>query len=614
MATESAADANRVTELLRQLRVPDLLNRPKEVTRLATRLRRNPAPPGVGRDCRISILSSFSLDYVVDVLRLLLLRRNVNAQITACAYGQLIQEIMTRGPALSANPDLVIILPSYRDLRFAPAMAASREEASRAVQAEAAFWCELVARLPVPAVLLSFGQPPCRILSEADGFLPGGIGRHIREVNLSMADRLGSTTSLVDAEALEQRLGPLAHDERLYAMCKQPFAMDGLPEFADTLAAAAVGILGLGRKVLVLDLDNTLWGGVIGDAGTEGLTLGPETAEGEAFVTFQRYVQQLARRGVILTVCSKNHDHIARAAFRDHPAMVLTETDIACFVTNFDDKASNIRLIQRTLNVGLDSMVFVDDNPVERAWVAQQLPDVFVVDLPDDPALYASAVEASKMFPIYRVTQEDLARTRSYRAMAALQQSAHETSDIEGFLKDLLPIASVERVDAGSIDRIVQLIGKTNQFKLNPTLFSHDQIRDGAAGVVAVRLVDRLQDYGIVAVAVTEAPHGALTVRNWVMSCRVFGRRLEHVMRALLSDLALQSGADRITLPYVASPKNGLVPTILRDLGFVERGHGNFAGPAALPEEMPPHHMSVRDLRDGAASRDPMSRSFPESA
>jgi FkbH-like protein len=613
MAIESAKETNPPTELLKQLRAPDLLAHPAEVMRLATRLRRNPVPSGVGRDCRISILSSFTLDYVVDALRLLLLRRNVNARITACGYGQLIQDVLSKGPAVSADPDLVILLPSYRDLRFVPSVGATREEASRAVQAEAAFWCDLVAKVAAPTILMSFGQPPFRILGEADGFLPGGIGRHIREVNLALADQLGPTASLVDAEALERRLGHLAYDDRLYTMCKQPFAMDGVPEVADTLAAAAVGMLGLSRKVLVLDLDNTLWGGVVGDVGAEGLTLGPETAEGEAFVSFQRYVQQLARRGVILAVCSKNHEHIARAAFRDHPAMVIAEADIACFVANFEDKASNIKAIQRTLNVGLDSMVFVDDNPVERAWVAQQLPEVYVVDLPEDPARYASAVEAAKMFPMYRVTQEDLARTRSYRAIAELQQGTQNASDIDGFLKDLSPIASVERVDAGSIDRIVQLIGKTNQFKLNPTLFSHDEIRDNAAGVIAVRLVDRLQDYGIVAVAVTETSDDALLVRNWVMSCRVFSRRLEHVMRALFEDLARRSGAHRIELRFVPSPKNSLVPAVLSDLGFADEGGGNFSGIAAELPQILPHHMEIRDLRAAAPHQEPVDQFVKES-
>lgn len=591
-----------------QICAPDLLSRSiDDIARLATRLRRlraaepgQDAPSARGKPLKVAVLASFLTDYLGEMLGLMLARRGIDADVLTVEYGQMVNEVLTQGPTLAARPDLVFFLPNHRDLRTVPALGATREAALQAVKEEAGFWTNLVSRIGAATVMLSFDNPPYRPQGEADGLLPGGLQWHIRQVNFALAESLPASVSLVDAEAMQGRLGAHAHDPRLYALCKQPFAMEALPEVADTLAASAAALLGRARKVLVLDLDHTIWGGVVGDVGVDGLALGPETAEGEAFIAFQRYAQSLMRRGVILAVCSKNNEAVARQAFRDHPAMVLREDDIACFIANFDDKASNLRQIAQTLNVALDSLVFADDNPVERAWVSQQLPEVMVIDMPEEPSDYCAALERAKAFPMYRLTQEDLNRTASYRLLAAAKSTASNATDIETFLQDLAPVLTIERVDSGTLDRIVQLIGKTNQFKLSPTTFNHEQIRAAAPGVLALRLSDRLQDYGIVAVAVTEMEDGVLMVRNWVMSCRVFSRRLEHVMRICLSDLARRHGAERVALHYVASAKNGLVPAALDAIGFADRGNGRYEAPTVTPDTLAPHYMNLVDRREAA--------------
>jgi FkbH-like protein len=595
-------------ELLREVCAPDLFSRSiDEIGRIATRLRRargaeqgrGDASPQ-GKQIKIAVISSFLTDYLSEMLGLMLQRRGIDADVISAGYGQLVNEVLTCGPTLAARPDLVFFLPCHRDLRMVPQPGIGRDAALQAVTDEARFWADIVSKIGIATVMLSFDLPPHRPLGEADGLLPGGLAWHIRQVNFALAESLPSFASLVDAEALQARMGAHAHDPRLYAMCKQPFAMEALPEVADTLAAAAAAMMGRARKVLVLDLDHTIWGGVVGDVGIEGLSLGPETAEGEAFIAFQRYALALSRRGVILAVCSKNNEDVARSAFRNHPAMVLREEDIACFVANFDDKATNMRQIAQTLNVGLDSLVFADDNPVERAWVSQQLPEVMVIDMPEDPSGYCAAVELAKAFPMFRLTQEDLNRTASYRLLADVKSSANSATDIEGFLKDLAPVLTIERVDPGTLDRIVQLIGKTNQFKLNPNTFTHDEVRAAAPGVLALRLSDRLQDYGIVTVAVTEMQGETLVIQNWVMSCRVFSRRLEHAMRVCLSDLAHSLGAREIALHYKASSKNGLVPGALGSIGFVERGDGLFTASASAPATLAPHYMKLVDRREAA--------------
>jgi FkbH-like protein len=443
------------------------------------------------------------------------------------------------------------------------------------------------------------------VLDEQEGLAPGGLGWHARMTNLELAAQLPSGAALVDAEALQYRVGASQwFDDRLYHLCKQPFAMEALPEVAHTLVAALQGLLGRGRKVLVLDLDNTLWGGVVGDDGLQDIVLGPETAEGEAFVAFQSYAKRLSQRGIILAVCSKNRDEVARAPFREHTGMVLKEDDISCFVANFQDKASNLRHIAKTLNLGLDSLVFADDNPVERALVRAELPEVLVVDMPEDPAYYVRALEAAKAFPMRALTREDLGRVASYRAMSAVREaSAASGTDMEKFLIGLEARAHVEAVDASSVDRIVQLIAKTNQFKLNLSVFQEGEVLGAAADVVALRLVDRLQDYGIVAIAVTRPQGEVLEIRNWVMSCRVFGRRLEHVMLQLLCAHAAANGCKQLSALHTPTEKNVILPDILKGLGFEPGLAPGAYHRGAQAQGIAPHHMDIVDARGGAGAQ-----------
>ena len=579
----------------------DLLLRPvEEITRLAKRLNKDKAALAAsGPAIRVMVLSSFLTDYLADMLPLMFARRGLAATITTGEYGALVPALLDKkGPLFTDTPDFLIVLPSHRDLAHLPAPGCDAKAAQEAVEKEVATWTDLWAHLPCPTVQLSFDPPLLRPQGDQEGLAPGGLVRHVRRVNMELSDKLPSQVTLVDCEHLVQRLGQEKwHDPRLYHMCKQPFSFEALPELADSLAAAVSACAGRGRKVLVLDLDNTLWGGVVGDVGLEGLELGPETPEGEAFTAFQEYVAALNRRGVILAVCSKNSEKMARLPFREHSGMVLDESHIACFIANFEDKASNLVTIAKELNLGLDALVLADDSPVERAWVREQLPEVLVVELPKESADFPRAIDAAKAFSSGRLTQEDLGRAASYQARAETQTAMGRAGDMDAFLAGLEPQATIEPVGPGSLDRIVQLIAKTNQFKLNPTVFSADEISSRAEHVITLRLRDRLQDYGIVSVAVLDPGDEALAIENWVMSCRVFSRRLEYVMRHLISERARELGARRLRLVYRESDRNGLLAGLLPELGFVaggESGEGaTWDGPAEAPDGMPEHHMTI---------------------
>jgi len=435
---------------------------------------------------------------------------------------------------------------------------------------------------------MTFDPPEIRVLGELDGFAPGGLLGHVRRTNTALAELLSAHVALVDAECLAGRAGPLWHDPRTYALCKQPFSEAVLPELSAALAATTCAILGKAYKVLVVDLDNTLWGGVLGDDGVQGLVLGPETAEGWAFTQFQRYVRALSRRGVILAVCSKNDEALVREALRVHDGMVLREEDFAYISANFDDKASNIRRIAKALNVSLDSLVFADDNPVEREWVKSQLPEVLVIDLPLEVAHYPAAVEAARPFAMHRFTAEDQTRSSTYRTVTQLTEGLG-SQDHDEFLRSLNPQATLHPLKKTNQDRVQQLFAKTNQFKLNSRTVSMEDLWNNQNDVFILSFKDKLNDYGIVAAAIACSQGSRLRVINWVMSCRVFARRLESVMLAVLTRFAHERGLLEIELIYEDTSRNGAGADYLRALGFKLPGPPRCVGSGAEVCE----HMTV---------------------
>ncbi|MDC3286663.1 HAD-IIIC family phosphatase [Alphaproteobacteria bacterium] len=547
----------------------------------------------------VYVLSSFLTDYLTNYFVLMFARRGFNATIHSADYGIIAPAIFDKSHDLhTSKPDLVLILPSFRDLVHCPPLGASLDDADIAIESELSLWQSLWSNLPAPAVQLSFDAPPTRILGELDGFVPGGLTHHTRRINLAFGYNLPPSIALVDADYLGRQIGAsLWDDPHMYNLCKQPFSLGALPQIADTVVAVGQGLLGKGRRVLALDLDNTLWGGVIGDDGLEGIELGPETPEGEAFTAFQNYANQLRKRGVILVVCSKNDHDIATRAFRNHPAMVLKTEDITCFVANFENKPSNLRRIAQELDLGLDSFVFIDDSPVERALMRRELPEVMTVELPENPALYAKAVEACRAFPIANLTDDDLHRGHSYKARAKTREAMASSTDMDSFLQSLEAKAVVEMLGPPTQDRIYQLLAKTNQFKLNSQTYTVEDLYKNDKTVLALRLKDRMQDYGIVAIVILSSDNNVVAIENWVMSCRVFSRRLEFVMFEQILAHARKISANTLQLTYTPTSRNGLIAGLLDELGFSSSGNGqNFTRSVErkiIEDNLPNHKMQV---------------------
>jgi FkbH-like protein len=347
------------------------------------------------------------------------------------------------------------------------------------------------------------------------------------------------------------------------------------PRFGTLLARVVGAQRGRSRKCLVLDLDNTLWGGVVGDVGVDGLVLGEGSAGGEAFLELQRYAKQLKERGVILAVCSKNDPVIAAKAFADHPEMLLRPGDIAAFVANWNDKAANLRVIAEQLNIGLDSLVFVDDNPAERARVREALPMVAVPELPPDPGQYVRCVAAGGYFEAVSFTAEDAQRAEQYAANAQREALRGQAQSMEDFLRGLQMTVTYGPVAPVDLARATQLINKTNQFNTTGRRYAAEEVarvaRDPTQIILQFRLADRLGDNGLVSVMILRpdpVDAAAMEIDTWVMSCRVFGRQLEDEAMNIAVEAALGRGARTVRARYLPTERNGVIADLYRNLGF----------------------------------------------
>jgi FkbH-like protein len=378
---------------------------------------------------------------------------------------------------------------------------------------------------------------------------------------------------LVDLAAAAATVGiERWQDDRQWHLAKLMIGPDVLPYAADIIARTLAAVRGTTRKCLVLDLDNTLWGGVIGDDGVDGIVIGQGSGRGEAFLAIQRLALALRQRGIILAVCSKNDDDVARAPFRDHPEMVLREDHIAAFVANWGDKATNLRAIAAALNIGLDALVFLDDNPVERAQVRGELPMVAVPEIGDDPALYPRMLAAAGYFEAIAFAEDDRVRADAYRANAERAAFAG-TSDMAGYLASLEMVADVRGFDAVNRARITQLINKSNQFNLTTRRYTEPEVAameaDRSLVTLQVRLVDRFGDNGMICVGILRpAADDAMEIDSWLMSCRVLGRRMEEAMLTAIVAAAKVRGVGRLIGHYRPSAKNRMVADHYQKLGF----------------------------------------------
>lgn len=534
---------------------------------------------GVAEAIRLVVLGSSTLGHLPGAIRVAGLRHRVRLVVHEGEYGQYFQDLIAPDEGLRQfAPDFVLLALDAVHLTagLRPDMAAGEADAvleavfgrlRRCWAAAAGLGAKVIQQAALPVILPLLGQN--------EGLLAGSGAGLLARFNARLrgeAAAAGVLVLAVDEAAARHGVGAL-HDPVVWHRAKQEIAPRAAPLYGDLVARVIGAARGKASKCLVLDLDNTLWGGVIGDDGLEGVVLGQGSAEGEAFVAIQSYVKGLSQRGIALAVCSKNDDAVARRMFEDHPEMVLRLSDIACFVANWADKAANLREIAGRLNLGIDALVFLDDNPAERALVRRELPEVRVIEFPDEPALVARMIADSGYFESVAVTPEDFARSAQYGANAARAAMASNTSDMAGYLASLGMRLGWRRFDRVGLARIVQLINKTNQFNLTTLRYDEAAVAGmiGADDVVGLqfRLADMFGDNGMIGLVILRRNENPVwTIDSWLMSCRVLGRGVERAMLWVVAEVARGLGAVSLRGRFVASGRNEMVRGHYPGLGF----------------------------------------------
>ena len=531
------------------------------------------------RNVKIAILGGSTSHEVAVFLEVLLLERGFDPVFWHSEYGRYWEDGALGNDELDEfSPDLIHIHIGSKNIRNWPDLNASEDEAEAAARAEIAnlaqVWDGLQSRTRAVIMQNNFELPDVRILGNFDAVHPAGQVGFTERLNALLAAEVRKRPYLIlnDVRYLSARMGlDNWYDPGRWFSYKLATTPQASAELAFNLAALIVARYGQSKKVLVLDLDNTLWGGVIGDDGADGIVIGRETPRAEAYTHFQDYVRRLRQRGIVLAVASKNEDATAREGFA-HPDSVLKIEDISSFKANWEPKPGNIEAIAHELSLGLDSFVFADDNPAERSLVASQLPMVAVPEIGNDASDYVRALDRRQYFETVSLSYEDLARSAQYAGNAKRNELQARFADYGEFLASLEMKAEAGPFRPAYLERIAQLTGKTNQFNLTTKRYSLAEIQAIAEDPVYItryiRLSDRFGDNGLISVAIGRLEAGTLHLDLWLMSCRVLKRDVELLMLDELTMAARTAGSSTLRGYYFRTPKNKMVARHYENLGF----------------------------------------------
>jgi FkbH-like protein len=570
-----AGQAKRAFELLRHgIRPEDPFVDQARVARL---FRSVPAGELNLRPLRVGLLASTTVDHLADVLGFWLAVAGFAAEIYLAPFDTIVHTVLRPESQLYAfKPDVVWLFTSYRDIHLgiAPGDSAAgiRAKVADAVERQAGLWRALLGRLNCTVLQNNADCPANDPFGNLSGTAVWGSRNVFRLYNYELGASALPGVVVYDLDHAASLYGKRQWFEgRYWFHSRHAFAPDATGPVAASAARLIAAARGMARKCLVLDLDNTLWGGVIGDDGLDGIKLGVK-ADGEAFSAFQGWVRDLKERGIVLAVCSKNEEIHAREPFERHPDMKLRLEDIAVFRANWKNKVDNLRDIALTLNIGIDSLVFVDDNPAEREAVRRFLPEVEVPELPEDPAAYVDAMAHQGYFETISFSDEDRERANYYRDNAKRAELQLDFKDVASWLRGLEMVADVGCISSFHLPRMAQLINKSNQFHLTGTRYSEADLSRLAAlpdyTVRYFRLRDRFGDNGMVAVVVLRQIGDELHFDTWVMSCRVLGRSLEEFICNEVIRIARERGCRAVTGCYRPSARNQLVAGLYERLGF----------------------------------------------
>ncbi len=540
-------------------------------------------PKILEKKLRVAFMSSFTINGLPETIRVKCSEVKTDCTVYLAGYNQYAQEILNESSDLyNFKPDISFLIIDTRnilgELFFSP-YSVSEEIRRDFIKKRADEISSLVKHFTTESksklILTNLSIPtysPYGILETKTEY---GLYEMVHDFNKKLKDFVKNEqlTYLSDFNSFISKYGEAnVFDFRQFHFGDIKISLEKIPYFADELMSYIKPILGINRKCIVLDLDDTLWGGVFGEEGLEGISLGP-SGKGAAFMEFQRRLLSLQERGILLAINSKNNPEDGLEVIREHPHMLLKEKNFACLKINWNDKVSNMKEIAQELNIGLDSMVFFDDNPVNREFLKKALPEILTVNLPDDPSLYASTLTKMNDFNVLKITDEDKNRGKMYLEQKDRKDLQKSTTTLDEFLNQLDTKIKIKKADKFTIPRISQLTLKTNQFNLTTHRYQEEEIsnfaQDNNMLVGCAQVEDKFGDNGITGVFIIDKNNSSEWILDsFLLSCRVMGRKVEEAIMGHIINLAKDQGVKKIKADYIPTKKNIPCELFLPNYGF----------------------------------------------
>ena len=528
---------------------------------------------------KINLSSSYTSNYLIEFLKIFLANKDIDLKINNQVYGDLIFNINdNKSKFWSEKCDFYLLLPdssildlSVRDL--------SKSQIDKKIITDGKKFINIWKKIKKPLIQSLFNQAPFPNLGLNDSVNLKGANNYINLLNQYLIKNAPTNVTLIDLEFISKKYNiTSSFNYRLDSLIKQPLSMEFMKYLANEISSHINGILGKSKKVIIVDLDNTIWGGVVGDVGWKNIKLGGDTVEGQSFVLFQRYLKSLVDNGILLCVASKNDEKIAKEVFKKNKNMELKLSDVILFKANYLDKATNIKSISHQLNLNLNSFVFIDDNKVECELVEKTYKEVTVINMSGDPHEFVQLLNQKSLFYFSSITNEDKSRLKSYKVIGKIQENLKKVKNIDSFLKSLKPQMSLRNIDKNNIERVLQLFSKTNQFKLNKNIFNRRFLLDNSKKFKVLNFRDKFQNYGIMSALAFDfnKKKRQLEILNWVLSCRVFSRKIEFYLLKELYKLAKNNNLDKISFDFINSGRNQYLVNFLSNFGLELNKNGNY--------------------------------------
>jgi len=545
-----------------------------------TQLKRKLKTPVDGmKQTKLAVLGDSATQFIVQAIRGMGIECSMNIVVFEADFNQIDQQVLDPNSELyQFNADVVLIFESTHELlqKYNKIKPAAR---SQFAENSFAHIQQLISNIQnktnAKILFCNYTEEDDRVFGQYANKIEESFGWQLRKLNFLLQELTLQSSNLYicDLSTIQNTIGRERFwSPSIYTNTEMTVSIDALPYFAQSVVQIISAFQGNFKKCLILDLDNTVWGGVIGDDGVENIQIG-QLGIGRAFTEFQYWIKKLQQRGIIIAICSKNTESIAKEPFEKHPDMVLKLEDIAVFVANWDNKADNIRKIQKILNIGFDSMVFLDDNPFERNIVKENIPEITVPELPEDPALYLDYLYSLNLFETVSYSGEDAKRTQQYQKEAERVIFQESFTNEDDFLKSLNMVSETKPFDNFTIPRIAQLSQRSNQFNLRTIRYNEDDVKRISQSAnyltISFTLEDKFGDNGLIcAIILEKKDNKELFIDTWFMSCRVLKRGMESYTLNTIVELAKANGYDRIIGEYIPTQKNEIVKDHYKNLGF----------------------------------------------